>query len=48
MGSGIDMRMNFRSTWLIIFAVRKAFDERVVGSFVEIVSRSGIGCSVDV
>jgi hypothetical protein len=39
------MRMNFRSIWLIIVAVRKSVEEMVIDCFVAIVSRRGIGCS---
>jgi hypothetical protein len=42
------MRMNFRSIWFIIFAVNKSGNVIVMDCFVEIVSRSGIGGSVDV
>ena len=45
---GIEMRMNFRSIWFMIFAVSKSDKESVMDCFVEIGSRRGIGNSVDV
>lgn len=42
------MSMNFRSIWFMIFAVKKSGKESVMDCFVEIVSRRGMGGSVDV